>query len=69
MAGSFSNLKTTSREGRLLSIEPCNVPLMFPHHDLPIALGLILAIGAIPPDALEAVNWIAEMTAPIERLG
>jgi predicted ATPase with chaperone activity len=42
---------------------------MFPHHDLPIALGLILAIGAIPPDALEAVNWIAEMTAPIERLG
>src|SRR5947207_1024162 len=35
-----------------VNLAPADVPKEGSHYDLPIALGLMAAIGAIPPDAL-----------------
>ena len=36
----------------IVNLAPADVPKEGSHYDLPIALGLMAAIGAIPPDAL-----------------
>ncbi len=35
-----------------VNLAPADLPKEGSHYDLPIALGLMAAIGAIPPDAL-----------------
>ena len=38
----------------IVNLAPADLPKEGSHYDLPIALGLMAAIGAIPPDALAA---------------
>ena len=38
-----------------INLAPADLPKEGSHYDLPIALGLMAAIGAIPPDALSGV--------------
>jgi hypothetical protein len=44
-----------------VNLAPADMPKEGSHYDLPIALGVMAAIGAIPPDALQAYtvigNW------------
>jgi magnesium chelatase family protein len=46
-----------------VNLAPADVPKEGSHYDLPIALGLMAAIGAIPPDALTGftvwANWVS----------
>jgi magnesium chelatase family protein len=44
-----------------INLAPADVPKEGSHYDLPIALGLMAAIGAIPPDALSGFTVLGEL--------
>src|SRR5262249_7876096 len=44
-----------------VTLAPADVPKEGSHYDLPIALGLMAAIGAIPPDALSGFTVLGEL--------
>src|SRR6201995_3123336 len=44
-----------------VNLAPADLPKEGSHYDLPIALGLMAAIGAIPPDALNGFSVLAEL--------
>jgi magnesium chelatase family protein len=44
-----------------VNLAPADVPKEGSHYDLPIALGLMAAIGAIPPDALNGFTVLGEL--------
>ncbi|WP_407115899.1 YifB family Mg chelatase-like AAA ATPase [Bradyrhizobium sp. LMG 9283] len=44
-----------------VNLAPADVPKEGSHYDLPIALGLMAAIGAIPPDALAGFTVLGEL--------
>src|SRR6201986_2597579 len=45
----------------IVNLAPADVPKEGSHYDLPIALGLMAAIGAIPPDALSGFMVLGEL--------
>ena len=45
----------------VVNLAPADVPKEGSHYDLPIALGLMAAIGAIPPDALSGYTVLGEL--------
>jgi magnesium chelatase family protein len=45
----------------VVNLAPADVPKEGSHYDLPIALGLMAAIGAIPPDALSGHTVLGEL--------
>src|SRR3979490_386240 len=47
--------------GIRFNLAPADVPKEGSHYDLPIALGLMAAIGAIPPDALSGFTVLGEL--------
>ena len=44
-----------------VNLAPADMPKEGSHYDLPIALGVMAAIGAIPPDALDGFAVIGEL--------
>jgi magnesium chelatase family protein len=44
-----------------INLAPADLPKEGSHYDLPIALGLMAAIGAIPPDALQGFTVVGEL--------
>jgi len=44
-----------------VDLAPADLPKEGSHYDLPIALGLMAAIGAIPPDALSGFTVLGEL--------
>src|ERR1700722_7926384 len=44
-----------------VNLPPADMPKEGSHYDLPIALGVMAAIGAIPPDALQGYTVIGEL--------
>src|SRR5579872_6129705 len=44
-----------------VNLAPADLPKEGSHYDLPIALGVMAAIGAIPPDALQGYTVIGEL--------
>src|SRR5260370_3421650 len=44
-----------------VNLAPADLPKEGSHYDLPIALGLMAAIGAIPPDALDGYVVLGEL--------
>ena len=53
-----------------VNLAPADLPKEGSHYDLPIALGLMAAIGAIPPDALERLHRARRTRARrIDRAG
>jgi len=44
-----------------VNLAPADLPKEGSHYDLPIALGLMAAIGAIPPDALTGFTVLGEL--------
>src|SRR5512139_3038528 len=44
-----------------VNLAPADMPKEGSHYDLPIALGLMAAIGAIPPDALAGFTVLDEL--------
>jgi magnesium chelatase family protein len=44
-----------------VNLAPADLPKEGSHYDLPIALGLMAAIGAIPPDALNQLTVLGEL--------
>src|SRR5689334_14274802 len=44
-----------------INLAPADLPKEGSHYDLPIALGLMAAIGAIPPDALSNFTVVGEL--------
>jgi len=44
-----------------INLAPADLPKEGSHYDLPIALGLMAAIGAIPPDALSGFSVLGEL--------
>src|SRR5271168_2428800 len=44
-----------------VNLAPADLPKEGGHYDLPIALGLMAAIGAIPPDALSGFTVLGEL--------
>src|SRR4030081_3407398 len=44
-----------------VNLAPADLPKEGSHYDLPIALGLMAAIGAIPPDALAGFTVLGEL--------
>jgi magnesium chelatase family protein len=44
-----------------VNLAPADMPKEGSHYDLPIALGVMAAIGAIPPDALAGYTVIGEL--------
>jgi len=53
-----------------VNLAPADLPKEGSHYDLPIALGLMAAIGAIPPDALNGFTVLGEARARrIDRSG
>jgi magnesium chelatase family protein len=44
-----------------VNLAPADLPKEGSHYDLPIALGLMAAIGAIPPDALDGYTVLGEL--------
>src|SRR5438045_5786570 len=44
-----------------INLAPADLPKEGSHYDLPIALGLMAAIGAIPPDALNGYTVLGEL--------
>src|SRR6201981_336115 len=44
-----------------VNLAPADVPKEGSHYDLPLALGLMAAIGAIPPDALNGFTVLGEL--------
>jgi magnesium chelatase family protein len=45
----------------VVNLAPADLPKEGSHYDLPIALGLMAAIGAIPPDALAGFTVLGEL--------
>src|SRR5918997_4706457 len=45
----------------IVNLAPADLPKEGSHYDLPIALGLMAAIGAIPPDALAGFTVLGEL--------
>ena len=45
----------------IVNLAPADLPKEGSHYDLPIALGLMAAIGAIPPDAVEGHTVLGEL--------
>jgi magnesium chelatase family protein len=45
----------------IVNLAPADLPKEGSHYDLPIALGLMAAIGAIPPDALTGFSVLGEL--------
>lgn len=45
----------------IVNLAPADLPKEGSHYDLPIALGLMAAIGAIPPDALTGFTVLGEL--------
>src|SRR6201994_3567693 len=45
----------------IVNLAPADLPKEGSHYDLPIALGLMAAIGAIPPDALSGFTVLGEL--------
>ncbi|MBL4696806.1 MAG: YifB family Mg chelatase-like AAA ATPase [Rhizobiaceae bacterium] len=45
-----------------INLAPADLPKEGSHYDLPIALGLMAALGAIPPDALERFVVVGELS-------
>ena len=53
-----------------VNLAPADLPKEGSHYDLPIALGLMAAIGAIPPDALSGFTVLGELGARrVDRAG
>ena len=53
-----------------VNLAPADLPKEGSHYDLPIALGLMAAIGAIPPDALSGFTVLGELgPRRIDRAG
>ena len=46
-----------------VNLAPADLPKEGSHYDLPIALGIMAAIGAIPPDALDGFTVLGELGA------
>jgi magnesium chelatase family protein len=44
-----------------VNLAPADLPKEGSHYDLPIALGLMAAIGAVPPDALSGFTVLGEL--------
>ena len=44
-----------------VNLAPADLPKEGSHYDLPIALGLMAAIGAMPPDALAGFTVLGEL--------
>src|SRR5260370_6096392 len=44
-----------------VNLAPADMPKEGSHYDLPIALGVMAAIGAIPPDALSGFTVLGEL--------
>src|SRR6202171_1809988 len=44
-----------------VNLAPADLPKEGSHYDLPIALGIMAAIGAIPPDALSGFTVLGEL--------
>ena len=44
-----------------VNLAPADLPKEGSHYDLPIALGLMAAIGALPPDALSGFTVLGEL--------
>src|ERR687894_3215883 len=44
-----------------VNLAPADLPKEGSHYDLPIALGIMAAIGAIPPDALNGFTVLGEL--------
>src|SRR5258708_38072099 len=44
-----------------VNLAPADLPKEGSHYDLPIALGLLAAIGAIPPEALAGLTVLGEL--------
>ncbi|HXW27450.1 MAG TPA: YifB family Mg chelatase-like AAA ATPase [Xanthobacteraceae bacterium] len=44
-----------------VNLAPADLPKEGSHYDLPIALGLMAAIGAVPPDALDGYTVLGEL--------
>jgi magnesium chelatase family protein len=44
-----------------VNLAPADMPKEGSHYDLPIALGIMAAIGAIPPDALQGFTVLGEL--------
>src|ERR1700761_6160434 len=45
----------------IVNLAPADMPKEGSHYDLPIALGIMAAIGAIPPDALNGFTVLGEL--------
>ncbi len=45
----------------VVNLAPADLPKEGSHYDLPIALGIMAAIGAIPPDALDGYTALGEL--------
>ncbi len=45
----------------VVNLAPADLPKEGSHYDLPIALGIMAAIGAIPPDALDGFTALGEL--------
>lgn len=45
-----------------INLAPADLPKEGAHYDLPIAIGLLAAIGAIPPDAIDGFAAIGELS-------
>jgi magnesium chelatase family protein len=45
----------------VVNLAPADLPKEGSHYDLPIALGIMAAIGAIPPDAIEGYTVLGEL--------
>jgi len=45
----------------VVNLAPADLPKEGSHYDLPIALGIMAAIGAVPPDALEGFTALGEL--------
>lgn len=46
----------------VINLAPADIPKEGAHYDLPIALGLMAAIGALPPDAIEGFVAMGELS-------
>ena len=53
----------------VVNLSPADLPKEGSHYDLPIALGLMAAIGAIPPDALSGFTVLGELKGGAMKFG
>src|SRR6476659_2294041 len=56
-----SGLALPARRITVVNLAPADLPKEGSHYDLPIALGLMAAIGAIPADALAGFTVLGEL--------